>query len=194
MLGIFLDTETNGLNPQVHRILEIAYKIVDLSTGKLIDILQHIVFQSKDVWEKSDKKSLAINGFSLEQVFAGEKEEDIAKEILVSFKKHTIERKKAVFICQNPSFDRVFFSQLINTDLQEKLLLPYHWLDLASMYFAISIKKAKNNQANFPWETGLSKDCIAKALSLPSEKKPHRAMNGVNHLLLCYKNLVGFCE
>ncbi len=31
MLGIFLDTETNGLNPFVHRVLEIAFKIVERS-------------------------------------------------------------------------------------------------------------------------------------------------------------------
>ena len=34
MLGIFLDTETNGLNPFVHSVLEIAFKIINLSNGK----------------------------------------------------------------------------------------------------------------------------------------------------------------
>ena len=37
MLGIFLDTETNGLNILRHRVLEIAFKIVDILTGEEID-------------------------------------------------------------------------------------------------------------------------------------------------------------
>ena len=40
MLGVFLDTETIGLNPQVHRIVEIAFQIVNLKTGELYDTYQ----------------------------------------------------------------------------------------------------------------------------------------------------------
>ena len=101
-------------------------------------------------------------------------------------------RKKAVFICQNPSFDRGFFSQLIDPDTQEDLNWPYHWLDLASMYWAISMDKAKKQNCPFPWETGISKDLIASHYNLPAEDKPHRAMNGVDHLLICYEAVVGF--
>ena len=110
------------------------------------------------------------------------------------FDKHDIKRGEAVFICQNPSFDRIFFSQLIDVDTQEKLLWPYHWLDLASMYWAEAIRKAKGGEEKYPWMTGCSKDKIATALELPKEVKPHRAMNGVNHLLLCYESVVGFPE
>ena len=42
--------------------------------------------------------------------------------------------------------------------------------------------------------SGLSKDKIAGAFALASEEKPHRARNGVNHLLLCYEAVVGFPE
>ncbi|EKE08172.1 MAG: hypothetical protein ACD_17C00306G0003 [uncultured bacterium] len=69
---------------------------------------------------------------------------------------------------------------------------PYHWLDLASMYWAIAMKKATQNQGPLPWVTGVSKDQIAAQYRLPEEKKPHRAMNGVEHLLLCYEAIVGF--
>ena len=66
MIGIFLDTETNGLNSQVHRILEIAFKIVDLTTGEIKEEFQTIVAQPIEAWEKSDQESLRINGFSWE--------------------------------------------------------------------------------------------------------------------------------
>ncbi len=189
MLGIFLDSETNGLNINKHRILEIAIKLVDLKTGELKDQYQSIVFQPQAVWEKSDLDSLQVNGFTPETVQDGLLEKVVADEIKHLFKRHNIERGEAVFICQNPSFDRAFFSQLIDADEQEKLNWPYHWLDLASMYWASAIKDSK---ASMPWDTGVSKNKIAKVYQLDEEKTPHRAMNGVDHLILCYEAVVGF--
>jgi hypothetical protein len=67
--------------------------------------------------------------------------------------------------------------------------LPYHWLDLASMYF---VQRLVFEQKKQEFSLKLSKNAIAKALSLPIESIPHRAMNGARHLLLCYTNLVRF--
>jgi len=194
VIGVFLDSETNGLNSQIHQIVEIAFKIVDLTTGKVVEDYQSLIAQSKELWEKSDKDSLGINGFTWEEVSKGKSKELVAKEIIEIFKRCGVIRKKAVFICQNPSFDRVFFSQIIDSDTQEGLNLPYHWLDLASMYWALSMKKAKEKKGPFPWETGFSKDLIASQYQLPGEEKPHRAMNGVAHLVQCYEAVVGFAS
>jgi DNA polymerase-3 subunit epsilon/oligoribonuclease len=108
------------------------------------------------------------------------------------FMRNKVKRGDAVFICQNPSFDRAFFAQLVDPDTQEKSLWPYHWLDLASMFWAKAIHCKQQSDGMWPWETGLSKDKIATAFFLPSEERPHRAMNGVDHLILCYKAVVGF--
>lgn len=192
MLGVFLDTETNGLNSQIHKILELAYKIVDLQTGKLQEEYQTIIAQPIEAWEKSDQESLRINGFSWHEVEKGRTPRQASQHIIDCFSRLGVRRKKAVFICQNPSFDRVFFSQLIDPDTQELLSWPYHWLDLASMYWSLAMLKAKRGEGPFPWETGFSKDLIASHYKLPVEAKPHRAMNGVAHLLLCYQAVVGF--
>jgi oligoribonuclease len=192
MIGVFLDTETNGLNSQVHKILEIAFKIVDLATGEEKENFQSIIAQPIEIWEKSDQESLRINGFHWDEVGRGMSPRQVSQRIIDSFTSQGVRRKKAVFICQNPSFDRVFFSQLIDPDTQELLSWPYHWLDLASMHWALTMEKAKQENGPFPWETGLSKDLIASYYKLPGESKPHRAMNGVNHLLLCYEAVVGF--
>lgn len=192
MLGIFLDTETNGLNPKIHRVFELAFKIVDLSSGKLQDQYQTILSHPIEIWEKSDQESLHINGFSWHEISSGKTPSQSSQEIIDCFAKWNIQRKKGVFICQNPSFDRVFFSQLIDPNTQEALNWPYHWLDLASMHWALCLEKAKKGEGKLPWEVGLSKDSIAAYHHLPEEAKPHRAMNGVNHLLLCYKAVVGF--
>lgn len=193
MLGIFLDTETNGLNAFKHKAIEIAFKIIDLETALVIDSYESIVFQTYEEWQSSDLESLQINGFNWEDVSYGKSKEIISSEIQDCFSKNNIKRGSAVFICQNPSFDRAFFSQFVDADLQEKKLWPYHWLDLASMYFAASLlEKKKNPSVEYPWKTGLSKDLIAKLYNLPPENKPHRAMNGVDHLILCYKTVIGF--
>lgn len=192
MFGVFLDTETNGLNSQVHRVLEIALQIVDLSTGEMKDSFQTILSQTKELWKKSDHESLKINGFTWEEVSQGTNPKIVAQQIIELFSKWRIRRKQAVFICQNPSFDRAFFSQIIDPDTQELLQWPYHWLDLASMYWALSIDRFKSQGGELPWNTGYSKDQIATHFSLPEEAKPHRAMNGVVHLILCYEAVVGF--
>jgi oligoribonuclease len=192
VIGVFLDTETNGLNSKIHKILEIALKIVDLKTGQLKEEYQSLVIQPIESWEKSDQESLRINGFTWQEVSQGKSPRHVSQSIIDLFTKHEVRRKKAVFICQNPSFDRVFFSQLIDPDTQELLNWPYHWLDLASMYWAVTMEKAKEKKGPFPWDTGFSKDLIASHYQLPEEEKPHRAMNGVNHLLLCYQAVVGY--
>lgn len=192
MLGVFLDSETNGLNPQIHKIVDIAFIIVDLCSGVVKSKYQTIVGQELKDWEKSDRESLKINGFSWDEVSHGKTPKQAAQEIIDCFAKYGIRRKQAVFICQNPSFDRVFFSQLIDPNTQESLKLPYHWLDLASMQWALMMQKAKTEKGPLPWESGLSKDMIASYYKIPPEEKPHRAMNGVTHLLECYKAVVGF--
>ncbi len=192
MLGIFLDIETNGLNFFKHRSLEIAFKIVNLYDGIVLDHLNEVILQPLEIWEKSDLKSLKVNGFTWEMVLKGKPEKEVADQILISFQKHSIKRFDAVFICQNPSFDRIFFAQMIDPDQQEMLKWPYHWLDLASMYWGSIMENAMKQNLSFPWEKGLSKDSIAHDLKISEEKKPHRAINGVDHLILCYKNVIGF--
>ena len=190
MLGIFLDTETNGLNARKHHIIEIAYKIVDVQTGAIQDAYETTVFVSFEEWKKSDPLSLKVNGFSWDDVKGGKKPQVLAEEIKRSFKTCNIQRGDAVFICQNPSFDRAFFTQIIDADVQEQLNWPYHWLDLASMYWM----KCLLEGAPKPWETGVSKNKIAAEYNLPTEAHPHKAMNGVNHLIDCYKAVAGFPE
>jgi DNA polymerase-3 subunit epsilon/oligoribonuclease len=194
MLGIFLDTETNGLNASIHRILELAFRLVDLKTGEPLAAFHSLVMQPIEVWERSDQESLRINGFTFNEISKGKTIRTLSQEILQIFAHHGVKRGKAVFICQNPSFDRAFFGQLIDPDTQELLSYPYHWLDLASMYWALSLRDHRVQKGPLPWETGLSKDLIASRYNLPGEAKPHRAMNGVDHLIACYQAVVGFPE
>jgi DNA polymerase-3 subunit epsilon/oligoribonuclease len=192
MLGIFLDQETTGLDSYIHKVLEVACVVVNLSTGQKLASFQSVVKQSEKSWQECDRAALLVNGFSWDEVQEGRPQEDVGKEIMALFQNLNVTRGKAVFICQNPSFDRAFFSHLVDTYTQEKLNWPYHWLDLASMYWALEIEKTKALEAHLPDEVWLSKDHIASSFGLPKESKPHRAMQGVEHLILCYSHVVGF--
>lgn len=190
MIGIFLDLETNGLNPFRHRTLEIAFKILHLYTGEELSAYESIIYQPEPVWIKSDPTSLQINGFTFQKIVDGKSENTIRQDIVHLFEKTGIKRGASLFICQNPSFDRAFFTQLVDSEIQEKYKWPYHWLDLASMYWALHIKEMHTREQTH-LKDGLSKDEIAMCCNIDPEAKPHRAMNGVDHLVACYKKVVG---
>lgn len=195
VLGIFLDTETNGLNFFTHKVLEIACEIIDVSTGKKVATFHRLIAPSAQEWAASDPESLKINGFTWDEVSQGQSANAVTTSLKTLFSTYDLSRSNAIFICQNPSFDRAFFSQLIDSQTQEKLLFPYHWLDLASMFWAQSIANAREHGSKLPWETGYSKDKIAQFYGIGAEEKPHRAQNGVKHLISCYQAVVGFpCE
>lgn len=192
MQAIFLDTETTGLDPFSHRVLEIAFKIVDISTGYEKLTYQAIVKQPLEVWERRDPVSIKVNGFTWEKLQMGKEEAVVRQEIIQVFTDFQIARGSTVYICQNPAFDRNFFAQLIDVYTQEQKHWPYHWLDFASMYWALQVEAYRKTQDTFPHEIILSKNAIAQAYQLPIEASPHSAINGVDHLLLCYRKVVGF--
>jgi len=191
VLGVFLDIETNGLNPLRHQALEIAFHIIHLPSFHTVCEYASIVKRTEEEWENSDQTSLQINGFSWADLQQGKPPHLISQEIQDIFSHHHVSRGQAVFICQNPSFDRAFFSQFINPDIQEQKKWPYHWLDLASMHWTRSLlAKKQNDSLPYPWADSLSKDTIATWYQLPQETKPHRAQNGVRHLILCYQAVI----
>jgi len=79
--------------------------------------------------------------------------------------------KKAIFICQNPHLTGYFFSQLIDSDTQELLSWPYHWLDLASMYWALLMDKAKRTRGAIALGNRFVQGLIASHYKLPPEPK-----------------------
>lgn len=191
MLAVFIDLETTGLDPSKHCVIEIAFKILDVSTGEVKVSYQNIIKQSFSEWEKRDPISVEINGFTLEMLLEGKDPDVVSKEVIEIFERAGIQRCKSFFIGQNPAFDRGFFGQLVNIYTQQDLNWPYHWLDLASMYWALLVQETSTKNLPFPTELNLSKNSIAERYNIPPEAEPHRAMNGVDHLLLCYKRVVG---
>lgn len=187
MLGIFLDTETNGLDSSIHTPLEIAFTVIDMQNGTH-KLSYHSLITINDVlWKRGDQKSLSFTKITKELIQKeGKDQKTVREDILNIFRELTLQREKAVFICQNPSFDRVFFSKIIDVKTQESMLFPYHWLDLASMYWAKQYTSMKSETFS------LSKDSIGDFYQVEKEQMPHRAQQGVEHLIRCYEKVVGF--
>jgi len=189
MRGIYIDIETSGLDPFVHYPLEIGCVIVDLLSGEELGSYESLLQISPQAWEQRDPESTRINGLSFQQLASGKTSQTVAHELTSLLLSCEISQKNAFFICQNPSFDRPFFCKILSPYQQDQRKWPYHWLDLASMYWALQLV---HKQITQPFSLNLSKDTIAEHLSLPPEAKPHRAINGVRHLLACYEKLVGY--
>ena len=190
MRGIFLDIETTGLNPLRHSPIDIALKVIDLSSNKILGEYQSVIRQSQDAWNERDLASIEINGFTWDDLIKGKDPATVGKEIMALLRSLEIQRGRSMFICQNPAFDRGFFNQLIDVYVQELLNWPYHWLDLASMFWTICVLDAKKSGTPIPEKISLSKNDIAYRYHIPPEASPHRAMRGVDHLILCYQTLL----
>ncbi len=190
MLLIFLDSEMSGLNPRKHRLLEIAFVVVDSITGERLISYESIIAQPQEIWAESDPESLRINGFTWEKCLKGKPEKVVEAEIIQSLNHLDLGEKSGVFICQNPSADRCFFSQLVSVELQEEFGWPYHWLDLASMFWALRLMEDQKETRQMR-ESHLSKNRIANFYGVPPEKEPHSAMRGVLHLMDCYNAMFG---
>lgn len=189
MRAIFLDIETSGLNSQIHHPLDIAFKVIDINTGKLITSYQSLIQLTPQQWLVRDPASMQINGYALEELATGKEAASVSEEIQEILNLIHIQRGNAVFLCQNPAFDRAFFNQMVDVYVQERLKWPYHWLDLASMFWTVQFADYRAKQKPFPTELNVSKNAIARHYGLAEEMPPHRAMHGVDHLIACYEKV-----
>jgi DNA polymerase-3 subunit epsilon len=60
---IFVDTETTGLDPELHEVIEIAFVMADIRDGRLIVV---DTWESKikpEALERADPRALAVNGY-----------------------------------------------------------------------------------------------------------------------------------
>ena len=190
--AIVLDTETTGLSAATHHVIEIAFRLVDLETGHRVAEYERVIHLTCDEWVWAAPGALAVNNFTWGEVMArGVPRDTVYQEIRAFFAAHELSGRTAFFLCQNPTFDRAFFAQLVPVDVQRVYRFPYHWYDLASMNWAIEARAIARGEQD-PYAIAASKDAIAAGHGIDAEASPHRAMNGVDHLLQIYEKIVGF--
>ena len=182
MRGIFVDLETTGRDASKHVVLDICVAVVDMTSCDNIAQYHSCITCSADDWLRSEPKALQVNGFDESALIQGKSIERVSYELLGFLVNLQLTRYNSFFMCQNPTFDKPFFDKIITLENQENYDMPYHWLDLASMYWIV---KGVGNIGDI----NLSKDAIARNIGRPIEEMPHRATNGVRHLIECYKVL-----
>lgn len=185
---IFIDIESNGLHLLRHVPLQIALTLVCAKSGTAIESYNSFLSCSKEEWQQSSLESLKIHGLTFEDIQNAPSRQEVCEVVLSFFKRHKLSRHNAAFIGQNSSFDRALFAKIVDPDLQEKLYFPYYWLEMASMHWA----RHHLLQENSPpvWQIGFSKNRIAKHHCLDLEPYPHKAENGVSHLIECYNKVI----
>lgn len=189
MLGLFLDIEATGLSPCRHTAIDLAMICVDLTRNIVLDRYATLIAISEEEWARRDEKSIAYNGYTWQQLQQGISSERAGQEVIALLRDLGFQKGRGIFICQNPAFDRTLLASLVSIEQQVKANWPYHWLDLASMYWAMKMKSWQQTGLKVPDLFSLSKDDIAASFNIQKEPHPHRASNGVAHLISCYEAL-----
>lgn len=165
----FIDTETTGLDPSKHEVIEIAFHIVE--DGKLLHWFQSKIRPQRI--EDADQKALEINGYAAnsESWSQAPTMEEVGPVILPLL-------RGCILVGHNVSFDEEFLKQ----NLQRASVLgkiPYHKIDTVTLVyehlFPLGLQKA-------------SLDSVRDFLGWPKEGA-HTAMRDVSDT----RNLFELC-
>lgn len=181
MIAVFIDVETTGLDLYRDRLLEVGLIVVDLVQNKVVNTYEALILGPGPLEQTSGHHINQIT--TLEMINEGKTEEQVAHEIEQILIEHAVFMHHGFFVCQNPVFDYYFTRPLFGLMRTSIRAWPYHWLDLASMYW---IKLGHKSE----YPVKLTKNNIARQLDLDTEAEPHRALNGALHLLECYNELM----
>jgi len=186
---VFVDIETTGLDFDMHAPLDIALVVADIdefSWWQKVHAYTACIACDAHDWALAEKEALQVNGYTPENHAPLAKHPaEVKAEIIKFLDHHGIQKDHSFFLCQNPAFDKPFFLQIISQDEMKDRGWPYHWLDLASMFWI----KFYGSCYPSPHKLSLSKDNIAKHFGLSWESRPHRAINGAMHLVHCYQKV-----
>lgn len=159
----YLDTETSGLDPYTHEILEVAFVVEQLPTDP------NGVGEITKIWESKIKphhiraaqaKALEVNGYNPDDWKDAPYFEDVADEI------KEILSEASVLVGHNPNFDTGFLTAAFRREGMNPYI-PYHKIDsVTSAYEA------------WGWDGSgqkLSLDNLRDLLGIP-RKKSHSAL------------------
>jgi len=127
----FVDTETTGLNPNIHTILE--FCCVKKVNRKEVDRLSFKIIPSSDDLANADPQALKINFFNSEQWHREGISQQLACRKIADF---MIGSKGSATIAHNVRFDVAMIKSLLSRNNVEHRL-PYRLVDTQSVAYAI---------------------------------------------------------
>lgn len=168
---IWIDTETTGLDPSKHEMLEVAVvteTVLTDGSGSIINGWSAKIAPERI--ETADAKALQINGYTPETWAGAPTFREVADELAELLASGSI-------VCgHNVGFD-VAFIEAAFARIGRKVRLPYHKLDTVTMAYA-----AWNAAGTGP---GLSLDKLRKHLAMPTEGS-HSALKDAEDARIVY--------
>ena len=165
---IVVDVETTGVDPDRHSIVSIG----------AVDFLhpERRFYEECCIWDGAiiSDEALVINGYTREEVMDTKKQS--LEEILKKFFIWIEESEGHTVMGQNPIFDLSFLDESAE---QYHLQLPFpkRSLDLHSICFAHMIKGGLVPPI-INKHSAVNSDLIMQYVGIPTEPKPHIALNG----------------
>jgi len=153
-----VDTETSGLDPNVHALLEVAVIILEPKSLTVVEEFSSLVFPR--LGAVLDPEAMKVNGLTLEMLAD-------APELSVVMAKVGTMLEGCVLAGHNPGFDRDFLKASWAWTGLTPPKLDYHTLDTASMMWGVS------RDRKLP---GISMKHLIPGLHLDNATVQHRAL------------------
>ena len=172
---IVVDVETSGVNAKKHSIVSLG--AIDFFNPSNTFYEECRIWDGAHIMNEAhgDMKPVQeINGLSPEQMMDPQKQ--TVGELIQHFKEWTTTCKDVVFAGHNPSFDVEFITDSIDR-FNIEWSLPRRTIDQHSICYAHmlahGVEPPQRNGKSF-----LNSDIVMEYVGIPTEPKPHIALNG----------------
>lgn len=188
-----IDTETTGLDPSWHEIVQLSLLPLDSNFEIRKDVAPFSIYLRPDSPERADKKALKVNGLSLSDLTLKGFDQEAAKDMLkgwidklgLPYTKYG-RRKEIIPLGQNYAFDKAFISAWLGADIYFDLF-GYHYRDtmIAAGYL--------NDRAAYHGETipfpKIGLKYLASQLTIPTDHS-HDALSDCQTTAKVYQKFV----
>lgn len=165
---IVVDVEMSGVNPDKNSIVSIGAIDFDTPTRRF--------YEECRVWDGAHitPEALVVNGYTEHELLDNSKQ--APEELIKNFIEWSRECGEHTLMGQNPGTDLWFMENTANRAGVE-WSFPHRSLDLHSICFAHMVER-NLTPPTYNKRSGLNSDKIMEYVGIPSEPKPHIAING----------------
>ena len=165
---IVVDTELSGLDADKDSLVSIG--AIDMSNPK------NQFYGECRIWNGAhmNEEALSVNGFTKEQITDPKKQSD--QELVKKFIDWGIVCKEHTFVGQNPYLDMLFIRNAAKR-YHFDWKFAHRTIDVHSLCYIHMIKRGITPPV-FNNRTDLNSDKIMLYVGIPTEVKPHNALNG----------------
>lgn len=184
MKYLILDTETGGLIPNKHSLLEVCLMAWDSDDNEPSDYNRFYI-KHRDYCVSPE--ALRINGLNLLTVDNQGIDPYEASELIINFIRNNFDGKdKFMILGKNPSFDRSFLSYHLykhgNHSIHE--IIPYRSVDITSLA-AMMVELGK-----YPHDRSMSLSSVASYYNLSNDLNAHNAYDDCLMSIRVYKHIL----